>query len=280
MNVVTRIITDENISQLTSLSYSDTFQSNTRINSTETLETSMKYYLKKLRISHLADKKIDITQHIGERVISDELDKVRKTDSSEYIVPNYDKGDNRSTDSSEYIVPNYDKGDNRSTDSSEYIVPNYDAELPSLKMPIPSYENVEGSEGSPPYAPYSPAPIDYDRNSPNSFNLSNSPQYAPYSPAPIDYDYDSNDEPLNIFNSPKSPKPILGENNGQLRGGDIRKYIKNLSLEQQKGLLERIKNRGNKLKKDDTPITSIFDVNEPAVKELIDNVEKTRKISF
>jgi DNA-directed RNA polymerase beta subunit len=138
MNVVTRIITDDNISQLSSLSYSDTFQSTIQVDSTESLETSMKKYLEKLRISYLKDKKFDTTQHIGERVMSDEIDQEiekqqgneRSTDSSEYIVPSYEpvspkfsfeqdtkKNEQRSTDSSEYIVPKYDN-EQRSTDSS------------------------------------------------------------------------------------------------------------------------------------------------------------------
>jgi hypothetical protein len=295
MNVVTRIITDENISQLTSLSYSETFQSNIQINSTETLETSMKNYLEKLRISYLADKKIDITQNIGERGISDEIDQGRKTDSSEYVIP---KSEPPSPDFSYEYGMNSNKDVGRSTDSSEYVIPNYDTELPGLKLPITSYEK---SEGSPPYAPYSPAPNDYEYdpnatplnifNSPRSSNSSNSPPYAPYSPAPSDYVYDRNASPTNIFNSPRSSnssnsfKPISGENNTKV-GGNISEYINNLSLEQQKKLLGLIKDKGNKLNKayKDTNMTSIFDVvddvNEPNSKQLIQDGEKIRKISF
>jgi DNA-directed RNA polymerase II subunit RPB2 len=279
MNVVTRIITDENISQLSSLSYSDTFQS-----TTETLETSMKNYLEKLRISYFADKKVDITQHIAERVILDEVEQERKSNSSEYVVP----VDNPP-------APTF--SNERSTDSSEYVIPNYDTELPGLKLPVELYEK---SENSPEYAPYSPAPIDYDYdsnatplnifNSPKSSNSSNSPkspEYAPYSPAPIDYDYDSSATPLNIFNSPKSPKSptSISEENNKKVGGNLTQYIKNLLPEQQKKLLDLIKNRSNKLNKyyQDTPITTIFDVDDPTNvpnhKQSFQD-EKTRKFSF
>jgi hypothetical protein len=294
MNVVTRIITDDNISQLSSLSYSDTFQSTIRVDSTETLETSMKQYLEKLRISYLTDKKVDITQHIGERVMSDEIEREiekeqgmeeRSTDSSEYIVPNYD---NRSTDSSEYIVPNYDnrstdsseyivpkseerstdsseyivpKSEERSTDSSEYIVPNYDNELPGLKLPSASYEN---SANSPEYAPYSPAAIDleYDPNatplnifnSPKSPNSPNSPEYAPYSPAPIEFDNNPS-TPYKISNSSSEkriPSPHTPNHPPPILGGNNEKLksdISKLSQAQQHRLLEELKKKRDYLNK-------------------------------
>jgi hypothetical protein len=302
MNVVTRIITDDNISQLSSLSYSDTFKSSIRVDSTETLETSMKQYLEKLRISYLKDKKFDVTQHIGERVVSDEKDKEvdveeRLTDSSEYIVPSY-----------EPVSPKFSVNEERSTDSSEYIVPNYENELPGLKIPSASYEN---SSNSPEYAPYSPAPIDFDYD-PNATPLNifgsspNSPEYAPYSPAPIDFDYDPNATPLNIFGSspnspnanPKSPNyptkipsphtpnyppPILGGKQNKLKS-DISK----LSQEEQNKLLESLKKKRDELNKrgggKNTQPPSIFDaddINDDSVKEGSENQEGgTRKITI
>jgi len=305
MNVVTRIITDDNISQLSSLSYSDTFQSTIQVDSTESLETSMKKYLEKLRISYLKDKRFDTTQHIGERFMSDEIDQEiekqqgieRSTDSSEYIVPSYEpvspkfsfeqdtkKNEERSTDSSEYIVPNYDN-EKRSTDSSEYIVPNYNNELPGLKLPSASYEN---SANSPEYAPYSPAPIDYDYD-PNATPLNifnspkspNSPEYAPYSPAPINYDNNSSTSYIidssseKRIPSPHTPNhpppgkthPILGGNNQNRGFSGIKSDISKLSQEQQHKLLDLLKKKRDELNKKggsnkNTPLPTIFDVDE------------------
>ena len=309
MNVVTRIITDDNISQLSSLSYSDTFQSTIQVDSTESLETSMKKYLEKLRISYLKDKKFDTTQHIGERVMSDEIDQEIEKQ----------QGNERSTDSSEYIVPNYEpvspkfsfeqdtkKNEERSTDSSEYIVPNYDNELPGLKLPSASYEN---SANSPEYAPYSPAPIDYDYD-PNATPLNifnspkspNSPEYAPYSPAPIDYDNNSSTSYIidssseKRIPSPHTPNhpppgkthPILGGNNQNRGFSGIKSDISKLSQEQQHKLLDLLKKKRDELNKKggsnkNTPLPTIFDVDDVS-----DNTNEgqenqgggTRKITF
>ena len=276
MNVVTRIITDENISQLSSLSYSDTLQS-------EPLETSMKKYLEKLRVSFLADKNknIDITQNIGNRDISDEMDRQIEREKEGDIV-----GENRSSNSSDYVVP---KGDERSTNSSDYVVPNYPPELPGLKLPSETYEN---SPKSPEYAPYSPAAVDldYDPNATplnifNSPNSPKSPEYAPYSPAAVDLDYDPNATPLNIFNSPKSPNPAIQTPTS--KGGDngvskITHRINTLSREQQEELLKLLKNKRVNLNKKQEGVntqSSIFDADlETNVGDQSDG--STKKVSF
>jgi hypothetical protein len=310
MNVVTRIITDDNISQLSSLSYSDTFQSTIQVDSTESLETSMKKYLEKLRISYLKDKRFDTTQHIGERFMSDEIDQEiekqqgierstdsseyivpsyepvspkfsfeqdtkkneeRSTDSSEYIVPNYDN-EKRSTDSSEYIVPNYDN-EKRSTDSSEYIVPNYNNELPGLKIPSASYEN---SANSPEYAPYSPAPINYDNNSSTSYIIDSSSEKRIPSP------HTPNHPP------PGKTHPILGGNNQNRGFSGIKSDISKLSQEQQHKLLDLLKKKRDELNKKggsnkNTPLPTIFDVDEVSDNTNEDQENQgggTRKITF
>jgi len=221
----------------------------------------------------------------------------RSTDSSEYIVPSYEpvspkfsfqqdtkKNEERSTDSSEYIVPNYDN-EKRSTDSSEYIVPNYDNELPGLKLPSASYEN---SANSPEYAPYSPAPIDYDYD-PNATPLNifnspkspNSPEYAPYSPAPIDYDNNpstpyiidsSSEKRIPSPHTPNHPPPgkthpILGGNNQNRGFSGIKSDISKLSQEQQHKLLDLLKKKRDELNKKggsnkNTHLPTIFDVDE------------------
>jgi DNA-directed RNA polymerase II subunit RPB2 len=288
MNVVTRIITDDNISQLSSLSYSDTFQSTIRVHSTESLETSMKQYLEKLRISYLTDKKFDATQHIGERVMSDEME--REIDKEQGM-------EERLTDSSEYIVP---KSEERSTDSSEYIVPNYDNELPGLKIPTASYEN---SQNSPEYAPYSPAPIDleYDPNatplnifnSPKSPNSPNSPEYAPYTPPPRDFENNSPTTPYNINSSSEKRIPSPHTPNypppgrSPILGGNIKSDISKLSQEQQHKLLELLKKKRDELNKksggDIKKTSTIFDVDELDDKSGEgDGTQEggTRKISF
>jgi len=297
MNVVTRIITDDNISQLSSLSYSDTFQSTIHVDSTETLETSMKQYLEKLRISYLTDKKVEVTQNIEERILSEDIEKQKEGE--------------RLTDSSEYIVPNSDtkKSEERSTDSSEYIVPNYDNDLPGLRLKLPS-DSYEKSPNSPEYAPYSPAPIDYDYD-PNATPLNifnspkspNSPEYAPYSPAPIDYDYDPKTTPLNIFNSssekripsPHTPNypppgkthPILGGNNQNNGLSGLKTDISNLSQEQQLKLLDLLKKKRNELnknvKKKSENTGSIFEVDEIDTSNNVEETKEgngTRKINF
>jgi DNA-directed RNA polymerase II subunit RPB2 len=287
MNVVTRIITDDNISQLSSLSYSDTFQSTIRVHSTESLETSMKQYLEKLRISYLTDKKFDATQHIGERVMSDEME--REIDKEQGM-------EERSTDSSEYIVP---KSEERSTDSSEYIVPNYDNELPGLKIPTASYEN---SQNSPEYAPYSPAPIDleYDPNatplnifnSPKSPNSPNSPEYAPYTPPPRDFENNSPTTPYNINSSSEKRIPSPHTPNypppgrSPILGGNIKSDISKLSQEQQHKLLELLKKKRDELNNkgggDIKKAPTIFDVEPDDKPDEGDGTQwgGTRKISF
>ena len=298
MNVVTRIITDDNISQLLSLSYSDTFQKNIQVNSSDSLETTMKQYLEKLRVTYLKDKKMDVTEHLQDRVISEDTEgeQQRQTDSSEYIVPNYDN--ERQTDSSEYIVPNYDN--ERQTDSSEYIVPNYDNEpnnLPGLKLP-------SDSRNSPEYAPYSPAPIDmeYDPNATplNIFDSPKSPEYAPYSPAPIDTEYDRNATPTNLFTSPKikSPHtpdhpppgkthPILGGSHNSI--SSLINQIKDMNEVQQQNILQFIKTkkRENDSKKASIVLggSTFFDAveNDPKTDEPDSEngtVGGTKKISF
>jgi DNA-directed RNA polymerase II subunit RPB2 len=284
MNVVTRIITDDNISQLSSLSYSDTFQSTIRVHSTESLETSMKQYLEKLRISYLTDKKFDATQHIGERVMSDEME--REINKEQGV-------EERLTDSSEYIVP---KSEERSTDSSEYIVPNYDNELPGLKIPSASYEN---SQNSPEYAPYSPAPIDleYDPNATplnifNSPKSPNSPEYAPYSPAPRDFEINSPTTPYNINSSSEKKIPSPHTPNypppgkSPILGGNIKSDISKLSQEQQHKLLELLKKKRDELNNkgggDIKKAPTIFDVEPDDKPDEGDGTQGggTRKISF
>jgi len=227
MNVVTRIITDDNISQLSSLSYSNTFH-----NSTENLETSMKQYLEKLRISYLTDKKVDITRDIGERAISDEIENEiqneinqRESDSSEYIVPKNDDNNERDTDSSEYIVPTNDNDNDTNT------------KLPELQIPR--------SE--------SPVSIDleYDENMTplNIFNSPTSPEYPPYSPAPsMSTASEGSDTYQRIFGD-----------------SDLKESIRSLSSEQKQRLLESLKTKQGILsnqQSENKNKPSFFDVTE------------------
>ena len=264
MNVVTRIITEENISQLLSLSYSDNFQNKIHSDPLSSLEDSIKSYIEKLRVEKLKSPEFNASQYIEERIVSDEIvQEVNEEPNS----PPYSVSKSP-PNSPPYSVPNSPPY------SPPYSLQNSQEEnplmLPELKIPN------DDSRSSPEYAPYSPAPLQERTGDSSPIDFLNSPSSPDYPPPPrVDAKYFSKIPPPR---TPDYPPPNFVEKNKDVndeRITNLKNKIANLPPENQSVILEILKNNKSLTKSGDKDNgkKSIFDVEDinPDTSDVSDN---------
>jgi len=258
MNVVTRIITDENISQLLSLSYSDNFENKIHKDPTTSLEESIKSYIEKLRVEKLKSTEFNVSQYIEERVISEDVvDEVKEEQPLPPLSPTYSPESPTYSPESPPYSPPY------SIPSEEF---NPSLSLPELKIPSENNSSTYDNMNSPEYAPYSPAPMqEFEPGSPTDFFISPKTSQNISSPRSPDYPPSNSDKlPIPSPRTPNYPPPGFIMNGGNTdvynHISELKQKISSLPVKNQMDILQILKEQPKNKPKTSGGSVSILDV--------------------